>query len=289
MSDAKTLSPEAAKILQARRDAVAELKARDGAERGVHDPHVTRLAFARMYQATVMVQMAAGEHVSASDYAAADAAVENALAAVPAPLPKFELQIVDSVDRAPVIDGVRTGVSGYVGCLNCRWQPPEGESWPRCLRCGWKDGMDTARMPPWPPEDDGGGVGDGGGNGAAGGGAVEPVPEPAAARGHGHRFAFGPVRRAAELGLKNKPSVPAPAPESRGLKNKPQVAQAPRKKTNAELHKQFHEGGMLRSDQSVAGDGSGGAVIWCTPKGAAPGYHYVKWDNPVRHRGPYGV
>jgi len=72
------LSPEAAKILAARKDAAAELSKIDGEERALTDADVIRLSNARLYEAAVMLRIVGGENVPASEAKAASEMVENA-------------------------------------------------------------------------------------------------------------------------------------------------------------------------------------------------------------------
>jgi hypothetical protein len=231
---AEKLSPEAAKILAARKAAVDELAAIDNVQRAVTDPAVIRLSNARLYQAAITMSVLRGEAVAAAEYKAADDMVEQARGNVHAPL-NITLEVVKSTDATP--DG--TGVDGHQKCRRCGWTPPPAEFYSRCVRCGWKSGADN--LAPWePPGDDdpSGGVDDGAGsnNGGASGGPAEP----AAARGvHGR---FGQVK-----GKHTARDKQAGSPENRA---KP--APAARRKSNHELHKAFHEGsGMLRGDQNV--------------------------------------
>jgi hypothetical protein len=171
------------------------------------------------------------------------------------PPPKQEpinvtLEFVPPADAAPA----STGVDGHVACRHCHWQCPPGEYYSRCPRCGWKDGMDTQRM----PDDPFGGVGGAGGsnnNGSAGGGAVEP----AAAAAQGRRFGPvkakpAPVAQSAELAVHNSTG----AGSSPAGRTKVQ----PARKSAAELSRSFHSGAYLRGDHQLD-DGSGGGSVIC--------------------------
>jgi len=72
------LSPEASKILQARKDAASELSKIDGEERALTDADVIRLSNARLYEAAVMLRIVGGENVPASEAKAASEMVEEA-------------------------------------------------------------------------------------------------------------------------------------------------------------------------------------------------------------------
>jgi hypothetical protein len=73
------LSPEAAKLLAARKAAVAELKQIDGADRPISDPDVIRVSNARLLVDALMLRMLSGEVVGPGDLRTANAMVDAAL------------------------------------------------------------------------------------------------------------------------------------------------------------------------------------------------------------------
>ena len=91
MSD---LSPEAAKILTARKAAVEELKALDGIERPLNDHLVQRLAGARLYAEGVTMRVIQGESVTAPEFKAANDMIEAAREAIPRKAIEARLTIV---------------------------------------------------------------------------------------------------------------------------------------------------------------------------------------------------
>jgi hypothetical protein len=108
MSDhnADKLSPEAAKILQARRDAATELKAIDQVERPLSDPAVIRLAGARLYEAAITLRVLDGERIPASEIKASDDLIIAARGNIKTPV-QLSVKFVD----------------GYVGrgtCPHCK-------------------------------------------------------------------------------------------------------------------------------------------------------------------------
>jgi hypothetical protein len=80
------LSPEAQKVLDARKAAAAELQAIDAVERELTHADVIRLANARLYEASVTLRVLAGEPIAASEIKAASALVEDARGHVKKPI-----------------------------------------------------------------------------------------------------------------------------------------------------------------------------------------------------------
>jgi hypothetical protein len=91
------LSPEAAKLLAARKAAIAELHALDGKERGVGDHDVIRLSGARMMVEALTMRMLGGDAVGPSDLRQANAMVDEALSASGTKLPTIRLTFCKTV------------------------------------------------------------------------------------------------------------------------------------------------------------------------------------------------
>jgi hypothetical protein len=81
------LSPEAQRLLAARRAAVEELKALDGKERSITDSDVVRLSGARMLHDSLSTRMLLGDAVSPAEFGQAQSMVDAALSAVRAQQP----------------------------------------------------------------------------------------------------------------------------------------------------------------------------------------------------------
>jgi hypothetical protein len=94
------LSPEAEKILTARREAAAELKAIDGVDRKATDPAVIRLSNARLYEANITMRVLAGESVTAAEFKAAGEMVEFARNATPQPI-AVNIEVVEGILHCP--------------------------------------------------------------------------------------------------------------------------------------------------------------------------------------------
>jgi hypothetical protein len=77
------LSPEAQRLLDARTEGVAELKAIDNVERTITDPNVVRLASARLFEQSLTMRMLGGEAISASELKSATDMVADARDALP--------------------------------------------------------------------------------------------------------------------------------------------------------------------------------------------------------------
>lgn len=91
----RQLSPEAERLLDARNEAVAELKAIDGQDRDILDPCVIRLSVARLFEQSVTMRILAGEPVASSELQSATRMVADARAAIPPAPFKVELVIVE--------------------------------------------------------------------------------------------------------------------------------------------------------------------------------------------------
>jgi hypothetical protein len=94
------LSPEAEKILSARRAAISEFKAIDSVERPLDDPAVIRLSNARLYEAAVMIRVVNGDNIAASEIKAATDMIDAARSAIPKPI-RVDVKIVDGVTGCP--------------------------------------------------------------------------------------------------------------------------------------------------------------------------------------------
>jgi hypothetical protein len=80
------LSPEAHKVLDARKAAAAELHAIDAIERELTHPGVLRLAAARLYESAIQLRVLSGEPIAAAEIKAATQLVEDARGYVKAPI-----------------------------------------------------------------------------------------------------------------------------------------------------------------------------------------------------------
>jgi hypothetical protein len=99
------LSPEARKLLDARKAAADELRQIDGVERSIHDHDVKRLASAHLYEQSVMTRVLNDEQITAAEFKAASDMVEAARSTAKA-LPTIKLEIV-------------SGVVGIYTCSHC--------------------------------------------------------------------------------------------------------------------------------------------------------------------------
>jgi hypothetical protein len=116
---ADDLSPEASKLLAARKAAAEELQGIDGVERAITDHSVLRLANARLYEAAITMRVVTGEIITAAEFKAASDMVEQARAAAKA-APSIKLTIV-------------SGVTGIFTCKHCgkRNEIPDYEAPPK--------------------------------------------------------------------------------------------------------------------------------------------------------------
>src|SRR5262249_41344665 len=100
------LSPEAQKLLAARKAAVEELKKIDDKDRPINDDDVIRLSGARMMVDALTLRMLAGEAVSPSDLKAANAMVDEALKDAGMRSHNIKVQFVE-------------GCIGIYACVHC--------------------------------------------------------------------------------------------------------------------------------------------------------------------------
>jgi hypothetical protein len=99
--DFDKISPEAARLIAARKAAAEELKGIDGAERPITDHFVCRLASARLYEQSVLARVLAGEPITSSEFKAASDMVEAARANVPRQI-GVEIEFVEGpVEHCP--------------------------------------------------------------------------------------------------------------------------------------------------------------------------------------------
>jgi hypothetical protein len=96
------LSPEAAKLLAARKAAIAELREITGKDRTITDHDVQRLANARLLLDSLTMRMVSGDPVSPGDIRQANDMIDLALEAAGKKAINVDLQIVrDPVDVCP--------------------------------------------------------------------------------------------------------------------------------------------------------------------------------------------
>jgi hypothetical protein len=112
MADKKPLSPEAQKVLDARKAAAAELQGIDGKERPLDHPQVVRLSTARLYEAAITMRVLGGEKIQSSEIKASDDMVQAARAAV-------EAERVTTVDVR-----FHPMANDHEVCPVCGWRPP---------------------------------------------------------------------------------------------------------------------------------------------------------------------
>jgi len=138
------LSPEAQKLLDARKAAVEELRAIDNVERPITDHDVLRLSAARMFSDSLTLRMVSGDPVAAAEVRAADDIVQNALASFARQI-KVEVEIVE----------------GIVGiCPKCKAEiadyraPPKPKAPPPVLDAVVADAPESQRALPKPHPND---------------------------------------------------------------------------------------------------------------------------------------
>jgi hypothetical protein len=109
MSD-EAISPEAAKVLAARRSAVEELRALDGKVRPIGDHDVARVAAARLLCDSLIMRMVSGDPIGPSDLKHASEMVDAALTDA------GKKQIEVKLEIARTLTGV---------CPNCQHEVPD--------------------------------------------------------------------------------------------------------------------------------------------------------------------
>jgi hypothetical protein len=225
----------------------ARKRAAKETERAVNDPAVIQLAALMLAYDALQVRIAQGANFSVDELLRLDEALAAARAKA-VPVPKVEVNFVE-------------GVVGIFDCPHChkRSEIPDyrAPALPSSAAPGAPSGHRFGPVRRGNDDDDDGpgGVDDGSGSGAggAGGGAVEPLPEPAAAA----------------------PAKPVPKPA------------APRRKSNSDLHRQFHGGGLLRGDQQITDNDAAPVVSIASANYTASRLYGERWANPVRHGSPY--
>jgi hypothetical protein len=95
------LSPEAQKLLDARRSAIAELMALDGKQREINDADVVRLSGARLVVDSLTMRLLAGDIVSAAEFKAANEMVDGALEAGGKRVHTVEIEYVGDLETCP--------------------------------------------------------------------------------------------------------------------------------------------------------------------------------------------